>query len=305
MAIALRIRPSGQTELEHPEPVLVPVAIDPVRVVADVNAELAKLAGDPAQAAAEVFVTTPAVPAAEVVAPAPAVPVAEVAVRHDWRFAIKYALDRVLALAAVVVLAPLMLTIALAVRLSSPGPVFFRQWRVGLNGQLFALYKFRTMLDEPEDDGFQPPEGAAPGGIEGADRRTPLGRLLRASSADELPQLINVVRGDMSLIGPRPERPEFAERFAAEVPGYARRHRVKGGITGWAQANGLRGQTSIADRAVLDNHYIDNWSLRLELATVLLTVVEVLRFRDHARGEKKVVSGHQQRRLTEPERAGA
>jgi lipopolysaccharide/colanic/teichoic acid biosynthesis glycosyltransferase len=104
--------------------------------------------------------------------------------------------------------------------------------------------------------------------------------VLRASSLDELPQLFNVLRGDMSLVGPRPERPEFVQRFVAEVPGYADRHRVKCGITGWAQANGLRGQTSIAERATFDNYYIDNWSLGLELRTLALTVLEVLRFRD-------------------------
>jgi lipopolysaccharide/colanic/teichoic acid biosynthesis glycosyltransferase len=225
--------------------------------------------------------------------------------RHDWRLAVKYAIDRVLALLALVVLGPLMLLIALAVRVSSAGPILFRQRRVGLSGQLFALYKFRTMVDGPVDVGFTPPEGAAPGGVEGSDRRTPLGRLLRASSLDELPQLVNVLRGEMSLIGPRPERPEFAQRFAAEVPGYAHRHRVKVGITGWAQANGMRGQTSIAERTAYDNHYIDNWSLGLELRTLVLTLVEVLRFRRDPRSPKAASRGHQQRRVTELQRAAA
>lgn len=203
--------------------------------------------------------------------------------------AMKYALDRVVAVAAILVLAPLLLMIALAVRLSSNGPILFRQRRVGRDGQLFEVFKFRTMADKlgtqdpGESDGaqeFVPPEGAAPGGVEGIDRRTGLGRVLRASSLDELPQLFNVLRGDMSVVGPRPERPEFAAQFSAEVPGYADRHRVKCGITGWAQANGLRGQTSIAERAAYDNYYIDNWSLGLELKTLAMTVVEVLRFRD-------------------------
>src|SRR5437588_2184667 len=126
--------------------------------------------------------------------------------------AVKYAFDRVVALLAILVLTPLLLMIALAVRLSSRGPVLFRQRRVGLHGQMFEVFKFRTMAEwgpqEPcENDGaqyFVPPEGAAPGGVEGADRRTGLGRVMRASSLDELPQLFNVLRGDMSLVGPRP-----------------------------------------------------------------------------------------------------
>jgi lipopolysaccharide/colanic/teichoic acid biosynthesis glycosyltransferase len=205
------------------------------------------------------------------------------ATERDWRFSLKYTIDRVLALLTLLVLAPLLLAIAVAVRLSSPGPALFRQRRVGLNGQLFDLLKFRSMAGQAGDGGFVPPDGMAPGGAEGTDRRTRLGRLLRASSLDELPQLVNVLRGEMSLIGPRPERPEFVRRFAAEVPGYADRHRVKCGITGWAQASGLRGQTSITERAAYDNYYIDNWSLRLELRTLALTFVEVLRFRDGAR----------------------
>src|SRR5205085_10419291 len=120
----------------------------------------------------------------------------------------------------------------LAVRLSSPGPVLFRQRRVGRGGREFDLCKFRTMAGEPADPGFALPAGVAPGGVEGADRRTWIGRWLRASSLDELPQFFNVLRGEMSVIGPRPERPEFAKRFALEVPGYVDRLRVNGGITG-------------------------------------------------------------------------
>ena len=166
------------------------------------------------------------------------------------------------------------------------GPVLFRQRRVGRDGHEFDLLKFRTMriaprrTARPAADGFELEPGMAPGGVEGADRRTRIGRWLRDLSLDELPQLINVLRGDMSLVGPRPERPEFARAFARDVARYEDRHRVKSGITGWAQVNGLRGQTSIADRVEWDNYYIENWSLRLDLRILLLTVAELLRFRD-------------------------
>jgi exopolysaccharide biosynthesis polyprenyl glycosylphosphotransferase len=195
------------------------------------------------------------------------------------QFTAKHAIDRVVALLALIVLSPVLLVLALAVRVTSPGPVIFRQRRVGRDGAVFELLKFRTMLTG-SDDRFTPQAGAAPGGIEGADRRTRIGRWLRASSLDEVPQLVNVLKGEMSLIGPRPERPEFAEQFAREIQDYDDRHRVRSGITGWAQANGLRGQTSIADRVELDNYYINNWSPELELRTLALTFAEVVQLRE-------------------------
>lgn len=197
-----------------------------------------------------------------------------------WQFAIKYALGRSVALVGLVALAPLMLAIALMVRLSSPGPVLFRQRRVGRDGRAFDLYKFRTMIVADGAEDFELPDGVAPGGVEAIDRRTRIGRWLRDTSLDELPQLLNVLRGEMSLVGPRPERPEFVRRFARKVHRYDDRHRVKSGITGWAQVSGLRGQTSIADRVEWDNHYIRNWSLWLDLRILALTVAEVLRFRE-------------------------
>jgi exopolysaccharide biosynthesis polyprenyl glycosylphosphotransferase len=198
---------------------------------------------------------------------------------RGWQFTVKHAIDRVFALLALIVLAPVLLALALAVRLSSPGPVIFRQRRVGRDGRVFELLKFRTML-AGRGGRFAPRNGVAPGGIEGADRRTRIGRWLRSSSLDELPQLVNVLRGEMSLIGPRPERPEFVEQFAGEIQDYADRHRVRSGVTGWAQANGMRGQTSIVERVELDNHYINNWSPGLELRTLALTFAEVARFRE-------------------------
>jgi exopolysaccharide biosynthesis polyprenyl glycosylphosphotransferase len=199
-----------------------------------------------------------------------------------WQFAIKHALDRSAALVTLLLLSPLLALIAILVRLSSPGPVLFRQQRVGRDGRSFDVLKFRTMRAVPVTGAgdFEPPRGVAPGGVEGQDRRTGVGRWLRDLSIDELPQLINVLRGDMSLIGPRPERPEYVTRFARDVAHYEDRHRVKSGITGWAQVHGLRGQTSIVDRVEWDNYYIQNWSLRLDFRILLLTIAEMLRQRD-------------------------
>jgi exopolysaccharide biosynthesis polyprenyl glycosylphosphotransferase len=207
---------------------------------------------------------------------------------RGWQFAIKHTVDRTAAAVGLIALAPLMGAIALAVRLGSPGPALFRQRRVGRDGRVFDVLKFRTMraAESGREAEFIPPEGCAPGGVEGEDRRTPVGRWLRATSLDEVPQLINIVRGEMSIVGPRPERPQFAARFGEEVKRYEDRHRVKSGITGWAQVNGLRGQTSIADRVEWDNYYIRNWSLGLDLKIMMLTVAELLRFRDSQKARK-------------------
>jgi exopolysaccharide biosynthesis polyprenyl glycosylphosphotransferase len=198
---------------------------------------------------------------------------------RGWEFAVKHAIDRTFAAMALLALAPLMLMIAGLVKLTSPGPVLFRQRRIGRDGREFELLKFRSMRAPRPSDEFDLPDGSAPGGVEGVDRRTKIGRYLRDLSLDELPQFLNVLRGDMSLVGPRPERPEYVERFSAQVAKYEARHRVRSGITGWAQVHGLRGQTSIADRVEWDNWYIQNWSLRLDLRIIALTVAEVLRFR--------------------------
>jgi exopolysaccharide biosynthesis polyprenyl glycosylphosphotransferase len=204
------------------------------------------------------------------------------------QFATKHALDRVLALTLLIVFSPVILLSAVAVRLSSPGPAFFRQRRVGRDGKVFNFYKFRSMRMQPppaadgsEDGGsaldFLLGGDTAPGGVEGEDRRTAVGRFLRSTSLDELPQLFNVLRGDMSLVGPRPERPEFVELFRQDIIRYGDRHRVKSGITGWAQVHGLRGQTSLAERVEWDNYYIAHWSLGLDLKILALTLVALFR----------------------------
>jgi exopolysaccharide biosynthesis polyprenyl glycosylphosphotransferase len=196
---------------------------------------------------------------------------------ESWRFGLKHAFDRVSALVLLAVLSPLIACIAVAVRLSSPGPILFHQLRAGRDGRIFSLLKFRTMLVGETDVEYHCDPGLAPGGVEGVDRRTTVGRFLRRTSLDELPQLINVMRGEMSIVGPRPERPEFAELFQREVDRYQDRHRVRSGITGWAQVNGLRGQTPLADRVELDNFYIEHWSLGLDIKILLLTIPSLLK----------------------------
>lgn len=195
-----------------------------------------------------------------------------------WQFTFKHITDRIAAAVGLLLISPVFLTLALLVKLSSPGPIFFSQPRVGRDGKAFGCLKFRSMRPVHESDAkFELKSGAAPGGVEGVDRRTKIGKIMRATSLDELPQLINVLKGEMSLVGPRPERPEFVELFEMQIQRYGERHRVKAGITGWAQVHGLRGQTSIADRAEWDNYYIENWSMALDLKIMVLTVLAVLK----------------------------
>lgn len=197
---------------------------------------------------------------------------------RGWEFRAKHISDRVFATAGLVLISPLFLTLMLLVRLSSPGPIFYGQDRIGRDGGVFCCRKFRSMRPLRECDArFTLSDGTAPGGVEGEDRRTPIGKFMRATSLDELPQLLNVIRGEMSLVGPRPERPEYVDLFNAQIVRYGDRHRVKAGITGWAQVHGLRGQTSIADRAEWDNFYIENWSIWLDWRILAMTVLAVLR----------------------------
>ena len=198
---------------------------------------------------------------------------------RSWQFAVKYAADRLVAGLLLLLVAPVLLAGAIGVWATMGRPIFFRQSRAGLDGRVFEILKFRSMRP-PRPDGEASPEfpaGTAPGGVEGDDRRTRLGAFLRRTSLDELPQLWNVLRGEMSLVGPRPERPAYVERFSEQIYRYGERHRVKAGITGWAQVHGLRGQTSLADRVEWDNYYIENWSLWLDVKILLLTVLAIVR----------------------------
>ncbi len=180
---------------------------------------------------------------------------------------IKRAVDLTVSLAALAVLAIPFALIAAAIRLTSPGPIFYRQERMGLDRRPFMVLKFRSMHEDAEAD-------TGPVWTREDDpRRTAVGGFLRRSNLDELPQLLNVVRGEMSLVGPRPERPFFVEQFKQRVPQYMLRHKVKSGMTGWAQVNGWRGNTSIEKRIEYDLYYIENWSVGLDFKILWLTVV--------------------------------
>ena len=183
-----------------------------------------------------------------------------------WNLVAKRVFDVIFSLLALVFAAPVMLLTALAVKLTSPGPVLYRQERMGLDGRTFHILKFRTMRIDAEASGAAMASKHDP-------RRTPIGTLLRRLSIDELPQFFNVLVGDMSLVGPRPERPVFIEEFKRQIPRYHLRHMVKSGITGWAQVNGLRGQTSIQKRIEYDLYYIENWSLMMDLKILTRTAL--------------------------------
>lgn len=182
-----------------------------------------------------------------------------------WNLVIKRFFDFMLAATGIVLVSPIMLTVALLVRLSGRGPVFYSQERVGMDGRTFTMFKFRTMRVDAEADGAKFTVAKDP-------RRTAIGTILRTLSLDELPQLFNVLRGDMSLVGPRPEQPGFVEDFKREIPRYALRHKIKAGMTGWAQVNGMRGNTSIEKRIEMDLYYIENWSMTLDFKILARTV---------------------------------
>ncbi len=188
---------------------------------------------------------------------------------QGWKLTLKRGLDLVLSTLGLVVVSPFMLLTALLIKLESPGPVFYTQERMGLDARPFRILKFRSMRQDAEESG--------PGWtVEGDPRRTRLGTLLRTLNIDELPQLVNVLLGDMSLVGPRPERPVYVEQFRQSIPRYMDRHREKAGLTGWAQVNGLRGDTSIAERTKYDLWYIENWSLFLDIKIILRTLMQWL-----------------------------
>ena len=187
--------------------------------------------------------------------------------KTPWRktkYAVKRAFDAAVSTLGLIVFSPLLLGISAVIRFTCSGPVFYRQLRVGRNGKIFTILKFRTMEDKAEESSLWTARNDP--------RRTSVGVWLRRYSLDELPQLINVLCGSMSLVGPRPEQPSFAETFQKTIPNYAQRDRMRPGITGWAQVNGWRGDTSIEERVAHDLWYIDNWTLRLDLHILLKTL---------------------------------
>ncbi|WP_439631819.1 undecaprenyl-phosphate glucose phosphotransferase [Gemmata sp.] len=188
---------------------------------------------------------------------------------HGLNVVVKRFMDMLLATVALAVLAPVMGLIAALIKITSPGPVFYRQERCGLNGEPFNMLKFRTMRADAEKNGPQMTAVNDP-------RKTWLGAVLRATNLDELPQLFNVLRGDMSLVGPRPERPVFVNQFSKTIPGYMARHAVKAGMTGWAQVNGWRGNSSLRRRVQFDLYYITHWNPVFDLRIMFLTVWRML-----------------------------
>ena len=185
---------------------------------------------------------------------------------HGWGKIAKRAMDIFLSLVGLVVLSLPMALIALLIKLTSPGPILFRQERMGFDGEIFKMLKFRSMVVDAER------ETGSVWAMPDDPRRTPIGKFLRRTSLDELPQIFNVLKGEMSLVGPRPERPELIEKFKDNIANYMLRHKIKAGMTGWAQVNGWRGNTSLEKRIEHDLYYIENWSISFDLRILFMTL---------------------------------
>ncbi len=190
--------------------------------------------------------------------------------QHGWRLTVKRLMDVTISGVGLVIVSPLLFITAILIKLESPGPAFYVQERMGLDAKPFKMIKLRSMRQDAEANG--------PGWTTADDpRRTKLGSFIRKTNVDELPQLINILFGDMSLVGPRPERPVYVEQFRRTIPRYMERHKEKAGLTGWAQVNGLRGDTSISDRTKYDLWYIENWSLLLDIKILIRTALRMFR----------------------------
>ena len=195
----------------------------------------------------------------------PVINIRYVPLNNTFNAMIKRAMDIVGSICGIIVTSPLMLMMCLLIKLTSPGPLIYKQERVGLHNRTFRMYKFRSMEIQPES------EEKKAWTVKNDPRVTGIGKFMRHTSIDELPQLFNILKGDMSLVGPRPERPFFVEKFREEIPRYMVKHQVRPGLTGWAQVNGYRGDTSIRKRIECDLYYIENWSIGFDVKIIFLT----------------------------------
>lgn len=195
----------------------------------------------------------------------PVVNIRHVPLTNTFNMICKRIMDIIGSVVAILIFSPVMLVTAVLVKTTSKGPLIYRQERVGLHNQVFQMYKFRSM--EVQSPGREKKAWT----VRNDPRVTRVGRVIRRTSIDELPQLFNILKGDMSLVGPRPERPFFVEKFREEIPRYMVKHQVRPGLTGWAQVNGFRGDTSIKKRIEYDLYYIENWTLGLDIKILFLT----------------------------------
>ena len=195
----------------------------------------------------------------------PVINIRYVPLSNTGNIIIKRAIDIVGSLVGIIITSPIMLIAAIAVKCSGPGPIIFQQERIGLHNKSFHMYKFRSMEQQ------SPKDEKKAWTVKDDPRVTRAGKILRRTSLDELPQLFNILKGDMSLVGPRPERPLFVEKFREEIPRYMVKHQVRPGLTGWAQVNGFRGDTSIKKRIEYDIYYIENWTLGMDIKIIFMT----------------------------------
>ncbi len=210
----------------------------------------------------------PAQPSIDMIEDIPIINIRYVPLDDDFNKFLKYVSDYVISIIAIIITSPIMILTAIAIKLTSPGPIIFKQERIGHNGKPFMMYKFRSMkVQDPSEEKSEWTTKDDP-------RKTKVGDFIRKTSIDELPQFFNVLKGDMSVVGPRPERPYFVEQFKEEIPKYMVKHQVKPGLTGWAQIHGCRGDTSIKKRIKYDIEYVENWHMGLDLAIMIKTAVK-------------------------------
>ncbi len=210
----------------------------------------------------------PAQPSVDMIEDIPIINIRYVPLDDDFNKFLKYLSDYIISIIAIIITSPIMIITAIAIKLSSPGPIIFKQERIGYNSKPFMMYKFRSMkVQDPSEEKSEWTTKDDP-------RKTKVGEFIRKTSIDELPQFFNVLKGDMSVVGPRPERPYFVDQFKETVPKYMVKHQVKPGLTGWAQIHGCRGDTSIKKRIEYDIEYVENWHMGLDLAIMIKTALK-------------------------------